>query len=113
MVFSGFVLIAVFVGLREFFPIPKFFAILMLILMVAGAFRMSIQSAFGKNDLAESDDDSPELSDKQVADKSLPEVEYRPPLDFETTNFDTNELATPPSVTENTTKLLKKELPQK
>ncbi len=50
--------------------------------------------------------------DSESINQSLPEAEFRPPLDFETRNFDTNNLATPPSVTENTTKHLKEKLPQ-
>ncbi len=117
MMFSGFTLIIIFAALSEFFPLPKAFALLMLLFMVGGAFRMSMPSLFRNNDLAESDNDLPEsdfeidkLASGQVLEKSLPEAEYRPPVNFGKQNFDTNELVSPSSVTENTTKLLKKHL---
>jgi ribosomal protein L37E len=117
MMISGFGLILLFAGVREFYPLPKFIALFMLFIMFLGAIRMSMPSFFGKDNLTDIDNELPEIDseidklfDGQVSDKSLPEAEYRPPLDFETKTLDTNELLEPASVTENTTRKLKKEL---
>jgi hypothetical protein len=119
MIFSSFAFIILFAAVREFYPLPKFIALIGLLFMVGGAFRMSMASLFSSNnsskesvDLPENDFETDKLSGGQVSDKSLPEAEYRPPLDFETRKFDTNDLATPASVTEHTTKHLKEKLPQ-
>lgn len=118
IMFSSFVLIIAFAALQEYYPLPKALALIMFLFMVIGAFRMSMPSWFGKDDLAQDNKDLPEYESKtnklpggQVFDKSLPEAEYRPPLDFETI-FDTKELVSPESVTEHTTRRLKKELQQ-
>jgi len=119
MIISGFGLILLFAGVREFYPLPKFIALFMLFIMFLGAIRMSLPSFFGKdnltdidNELAEIDSEIDKLFGGQVSDKSLPEAEYRPPLEFETRKLDTNGLVTPASVTEHTTKHLKEKLPQ-
>ena len=115
LVFAGFAVILILAVLRDFFAVPKaFFALAVLIFIIGGAVRMSFPSLFGKNNLK---DDSPadaletaKLSGAQVFDKSLPEAEYRPPLDFGTKDYDTAKIAAQPSVTEDTTKSLKEEL---
>jgi ribosomal protein L37E len=119
MMISGFGLILLFAGVREFYPLPKFIALFMLFIMFLGAIRMAMPSFFGKDNLTDIDNDLEEIDSEidklfggQVSDKTLPEAEYRPPLDFETKTFDTNELLEPASVTENTTRKLKKELQQ-
>ena len=121
MVFSGFVVILILAILRDFFAVPKsLFAISVLIFIIGGAIRMSFPSLFGKNNLTKSEDDLPEidletkkLSGKQIDNKTLPEAEYRPPVNFEPKNYDTNELTAPSSVTEDTTKSLAKEFETK
>jgi hypothetical protein len=118
IMFSSFALIILFAAVREFYPLPKFIALIALLFMVGGAFRTSTASLFGTNNSTKEKTDPPEndletskLAGGQVSDKVLPEAEYHPPLDFETRKFDTNELA-PTSVTESTTKHLKEKLPQ-
>lgn len=117
MVFSGFAVILILAILRDFFPIPKsLFAITVLIFIIGGAVRMSLPSLFGKNDLKENIDDflkdelaTNKLSGKQFFGKSLPEAEYRPPMNLGAKDYDTNELVAPLSVTEDTTRKLAKE----
>lgn len=120
IIFSSFAFIILFAAVNEFYPLPKAIALIALLFMVGGAFRTATASLFSSNDslkddkdLQTSDLETNKLSGGQVSDKSLPEAEYRPPLDLETRKFDTNELDTPPSVTEDSTKLLEKELPLK
>jgi ribosomal protein L37E len=117
IMFSSFALIIIYAALQEFFPLPKAIALIALLFMVFGAFRTSTAALFSTNDAVEVNDDLPasdlktdKLSGTQVSDKTLPEAEYRPPLGFETKTLDTNELLEPASVTENTTRKLKKEL---
>ncbi len=118
LVFSGFAVILILAILRDFIAVPKsLFAVSVLIFIIGGAIRMSFPSLFGRNDLAENKDDSFEndfetnkLDGKQIFDKSLPEAEFHPPIDFGTKKFDTNELIAPSSVTEDTTRQLEKEL---
>ena len=120
LVFSGFIVILILAILRDFFTIPKsLFAVTVLIFIIGGAIRMSLPSLFvgnilkeSKGDLSESDLETNELSGGQIFDKSLPEAEYRPPINFGTTNYDTKELIAPPSVTEDTTRKLEKEVQQ-
>lgn len=116
MIFSSFALIIIFAGLQEFFPLPKIIALVLLLFMIGGAFRASMPSLFTGKNLAKSKVDLPEdsleinkLKDEQFSDKSLPEAEYRPPINYSTKQFDTNELVAPLSVTENTTRNLEKE----
>ncbi|CAN5161071.1 hypothetical protein BH20ACI1_BH20ACI1_21990 [soil metagenome] len=117
MIFSGFVVILILAILRDFFTVPKsLFAVAVLIFIIGGAIRMSLPSLFGGNNLAESKDDLPQhdletnkSTGEQFSDKSLPEAEFHPPVDFGTKKFDTNELFAPSSVTEDTTKKLEKE----
>jgi hypothetical protein len=117
IIFSSFAFIILFAAVREYYPVPKAIALLALLFMMGGAFRMSMPSFFGTSDPVNGNKDLPEyepetnkLSGEKVSDKTLPEAEYRPPLDFETKTLDTNELLEPASVTENTTRKLKKEL---
>lgn len=120
LIFSGFILILVLAILRDFLTIPKsLFAVTVLIFIIGGAIRMVLPSLLGGNNLTENKDASLEsdletnkLPGGQIFDKSLPEAEYRPPLNFGATNYETNELAAPPSVTEDTTGRLAKEVRQ-
>lgn len=119
MIFSSFAFIILFAAVREFFPLPNFIALIALLFMVGGAFRASMPSLFDTNisskentDLPENDLKTDKLSGKQIPARSLPEAEYHPPIDFRTKTLDTNDLVAPSSVTEGTTKLLEKELPQ-
>jgi hypothetical protein len=117
MVFAGFALILVLAILRDFFTVPKsLFALTVLIFIIGGAIRMSFPSLFKRNGFIKKnketlgkDLETNELSGEQFADKSLPEAEFRPPVDFGLKNYDTNELISPSSVTEHTTRKLKKE----
>ncbi len=116
-IFSSFALIIIFAGLREFYPLPKFIALIFLLFMIGGAFRAAMPSLFGGKFSADDNDDLPErdletgkLSGEQIYGKYLPEAEYRPGVNFGTRKFDTNELIAPPSVTEETTRNLDKEL---
>ncbi len=118
LVFSGFILILILAILRDFVTIPKsLFAVTVLIFIIGGAIRMSLPSLFGGNDVKENKDDwrernleTNELPNGQIFDKSLPEAEYRQPLNFGATKYDTNELVAPASVTEDTTRRLAKEI---
>jgi hypothetical protein len=118
LIFSGFILMLILAILRDFFTIPKsLFAVTVLIFIIGGAIRMALPSLLGRNNFTENKDDSREsdletnnLSGEQIFDKSLPEAEYRPPLNFDAKNYDTNELVVPPSVTEDTTRKLAKEI---
>ncbi len=120
MIFSGFAVILILAMLRDFITVPKsLFALTVLIFMIGGAIRKSFPFLFSRNNLTESADKSStgnletsKLSGAQFSGKTLPEAEYRPPLDLGKQNFDTSELVLPSSVTENTTKLLKKHLEQ-
>ncbi len=117
IIFSSFALIIVFAGLREFFPLPKFIALIFLLFMIGGAFRASMPSFFsGKvsandddDDVSERDLETSKLSSEQFPAKTLPEAEFRPPVDFGAKVYDTNELVPRSSVTEGTTRNLKKE----
>ena len=120
IIFASFAFIIIFAGLREFYPLPKFIALLALLVMIGGAFRASMPALFGTNSLSKEFDDLPDedletgkLAGGNLSNKSLPEAEFRPSPDFETRTFDTNELKVPVSVTENTTRELKKEIRQK
>ena len=116
MIFSGFVLILILAILRDFFTVTKsLFAVSVLIFIIGGAIRMSMPSLFGGNDLTKSDDlpesdlETNKLPGEQFFGKSLSEAEYRPPVNFSAKKYDTNELVTPSSVTEVTTRNLEKE----
>lgn len=116
MMLSGFVLITILAILREFLPIPKIYMIITaLVFCIGGVIRMSLPYLFSGNDLTQKKDDSlkdysetGKLSGEQFSDKSLPEAEYHPPIKVGANNFDTNELVSPSSVTENTTRKLEK-----
>ena len=116
MIFSGLGLLMILAALRDTFSIPKVVILLtFIILMLGGVFRMILSLFSDETEVSEKTDNisrTQELTGEQNSNKSLPEAEYRPPLDFETKTFDTNELAKPTSVTENTTKHLKEKLPQ-
>ena len=116
MIFSGFGLLMIMAALRDTFSFAKIVIILpFLILMLGGVFRMIFSLFSDETEITEKEDrtvKTKELSGEQNTEKSLPEAENRPPLDFETKTFDTNELLEPASVTENTTRKLKKELKQ-
>ena len=121
MIFSGFAVILILAILRDFVAIPKsLFAISVLIFIIGGAIRMAMPSLFGSKNLKEIKDDSleysaetNELQSAQFPAKSLPEAQYHAPVNFGAKNFDTNDLAAPPSVTENTTRKLEKEFQEK
>ena len=120
LIFSGFILILILAILRDFLTIPKsLFAVTVLIFIIGGAIRMALPSLLDGKNITENKDDSlksdletKNLSGEQIFDKSLPEAEYRPPLNFGATKYDTNELVAPASVTENTTRKLAKEIQQ-
>jgi hypothetical protein len=117
MVLSGFAVILILAILRDFVTVPKsLFALSVLIFIIGGAVRMSMPSLFRKNDAAEGKNNLPaedletnKLSGDGLFKKSLPEAEYRPPLNFGAKGLETNELIPISSVTENTTKNLGKE----
>jgi hypothetical protein len=121
LVFSGFAVILILAMLRDFYAVPKFlFALTVLIFIIGGAVRMSMPSLFGsnkrangENDLREAGFETNKLKGEQFFDKSLPEAEYRPPVNFGAKVYDTNDLAAPLSVTENTTRQLEKEFQPK
>ena len=121
MVYAGFAVILILAVLRDFVAIPKFlFAVIVLIFIIGGAIRMAMPSLFGSNNLKEGKDDSleysaetNELQSAQFPAKSLPEAQYHVPVNFGAKSFDTNDLAAPPSVTENTTRKLEKEFQEK
>ena len=117
MVFAGFAVILILAILRDFINIPKsLFAVTVLIFIIGGAIRMALPSLFDGKNLTGSKDDMPEydletnkLSGGQFFDKSLPEAEYRPSVNFGVKSYDTNELLPITSVTEVTTRELEKE----
>lgn len=121
MILFGLVVIMILTILRDFFSIPKsVITASVLIFMIGGMIRMVSPYIFGGNNLTESKDDSLEdnmekskLSGERFSNNALPEAEYRPPVNFGTKKFDTNELVSPSSVTEDTTRKLKKEFQQK
>lgn len=119
MILFGLAAILILAILRDFFTVPKaLFAASVLIFMVGGMIRMVSPFIFGGDGQQESKDDSlandgletRKLSGTNVSEKSLPEAEFRPPVNFGAKIYDTNELAAPLSVTENTTRNLEKEL---
>lgn len=117
----GFVLITILAILRDLSIVPQVFVkIAALVFCVGGVVRMSYPFVFGKNvskeanyALREYDAAENNLTDKHTAGKSLPQAQYYPPVNFGAKNFDTAEMIQSPSVTENTTKLLKESLAQK
>lgn len=121
MILFGLVVIMILAILRDFFSIPKsVITASVLIFMIGGMIRMVSPYIFGGNNATERKPDSPEdvletskLNSEQISDKSLPEAEYRPPINFGTKKFDTNELVSPSSVTEETTRKLEKEFQEK
>lgn len=118
MILFGLVVILILAILRDFFTVPKaLFAASVLIFMVGGMIRMVSPFIFGGSNQKESKGDSLEnneletrrLSGNNLSDKSLSEAEFRPPVNFGEQIYDTNELVSPLSITENTTRNLKKE----
>ncbi|MCB1024392.1 MAG: zinc ribbon domain-containing protein [Acidobacteria bacterium] len=120
MIFFGLSLVMILAALKDTFSIPKIFIIMPLVIfMIGGVMRMmfaqlSDEIGTGEDDTEKSDSvtEASKLSGSESQGKSLPEAEYRPPLDLETKTFDTSELKTPLSVTEETTKLLEKQITQ-
>lgn len=120
LIVFGLVLTLILEILQDLNIIPKVFVkIAFFAFLVAGILRMCIPFLFSENILSdkkeaslENDEAEKNPTNKNPTEKSLPEAEYRPPLDFEIRKFDTNELVTPASVTEHTTKHLKEKLPQ-
>jgi len=118
MIFSGFAVVLILAVLRDFVAVPKsLFALSVLIFIIGGAIRMSMPTLFGGNNLKQKNDQLPEkdletneLPSTRFSGKSLPEAEYHPPLNFGAKTFDTNELISPPSITEDTTRELAKEI---
>jgi hypothetical protein len=117
MILFGMVVIMILAILRDFFSVPKsLFAASVLIFMVGGMIRMVSPYIFGGNNLTESEKDlfednlkTAELSGEQFSGKILTKAEYHSPANFGTKKFDTNELAVPLSITEDSTRKLKKE----
>lgn len=120
LIVFGLVLTFILEILQDFSIIPKvivkiaFFAFL-----VAGILRMCIPFLFSKNILSgekeastENDGETNMLTNKNPTEKSLPEAQYQPPINLGAKDYDTAEVILPSSVTENTTKLLKKQLEQ-
>ncbi|MEZ5343985.1 MAG: zinc ribbon domain-containing protein [Pyrinomonadaceae bacterium] len=120
MIFFGLSLVMILAALKDTFSIPKIVIIIPLVIfMIGGVMRMmfaqlSDEIRTGEDDAGKSDSGTGarKLSDAKSRGNSLPEAEYRPPLDLETRTFDTSELKTPSSVTEETTKLLEKQITQ-
>ncbi len=120
MILFGLILVMTLSILRELLPVPKAVILAsLLIFMVGGMIRMVSPYIFGASNSAEDENDSLEddsnmtkLSDANFTAKILPEAEFRPPVTFGKQNYDTNELVTPLSVTEGTTRQLKKHLEQ-
>ena len=121
LIFAGFISILILAILRDFFTIPQsLFAVTVLIFIIGGAIRMALPSLSGgkistknKDDWRKSDLETNKLSGAQSFDKTLPEAEYRPPVDFGAGNFDTNELVPLASVTEGTTRELENNFQRK
>ena len=121
MILFGLVVILILAILRDFFTVPKaLITASVLIFMVGGMIRMVSPYIFGGNNMKESKNNLPDdnletskLNNEQIFDKSLPEAEYRPPINFGTKKFDTNELVSPSSITEDTTRQLEKEFQAK
>ena len=119
MMLFGFVLITILAILRDLGIVPQVFVkIAALVFCVGGVIRMGLPFIFNENK-RQPKDDSPvsdattqNLFEKTANDKSLPEAQYYPPINFGAKNYDTGEMFQPASVTENTTKLLKDELKQ-
>ena len=117
----GFVLTCVLFILREFGAVPGSYSkIAFMAFLTLGIARMCIPVIFSgndsnesKNDLFKPDLETNKLSGAQIRDKSLPEAEYRPPVNVAAKTFDTNELVPIPSVTEGTTRNLEKEFQTK
>lgn len=122
MIFLGLSLVMILGALREFFPIPKIVIMLpLLVFMIGGVLRMMLPAFSDKPsiltdenvDSFASDSETRRLSGENGFDKILPEAQYQPPIDFNVSDYDTNELVSIPSVTEDTTKNLKKEVQKK
>lgn len=121
LVFAGFISILILAILRDFVTVPKsLFAVCVLIFIIGGAIRMSLPSLFSgnsstesKDDLLERDLETNKLSGEHFSDNSLPEAEFRPPVNFGAKSFDTNDLVPLSSVTEDTTRELEKEFQRK
>lgn len=121
LIVFGLVLTFVLELLQDFNIIPKIVVKIAFIgFLVAGLLRIFIPFLFAgnlmsgkKETLHENDLATSSLTNNSPTDKSLPEARYHPPLDPGAKNYDTGQIVQPTSVTENTTKNLKKELKQK
>jgi hypothetical protein len=120
LIIFGLISSMLFAILHELNMVPKSFAkISVLVFFVLGMIRMGLPFITGENSLPakkvtslEPDAATDNLIETSFSGKSLPEAQYSPPINFAAKNYGTAELASTPSVTENTTKLLKKELTQ-
>lgn len=112
----GFVLVAILAILHDLDLVPKIFIkIATLVFCLGAAVRMGFAVMSGTKSSADKKDPSPVkteetniLPDKNFADKALPTAQFYPPIDLGLTNYDTAEIALVPSVTEDTTKRLKR-----
>lgn len=118
MVVAGLGIAMILGGLREIFPIPKIAIIFSLaVFMIGGVLRMILASFSEESDADEESIDSlinsletDKLFGEQTSGKILPEANYQPPVNSVGKNYNTNELVSTPSVTEDTTKKLEKEI---
>lgn len=121
MILVGLALVMILGALREYFPVPKIIIVLpLLVFMFGGMIRMILPTLADESNSKEEKIDAllnnletNNLASGQVSDKTLPEAQYQPPIGFGGKNYDTNELVQVPSITEETTKRLKKEFQQK
>lgn len=121
LIIFGFALSMIFAVLYDFDLVPKNFAkISALGFCVLGMIRMGLPFISRENflpekkvALSESEMAADNLIETNLSGKSLSEAQYSPPINSGAKNYNTAELVAVPSVTENTTKLLKDELMQK
>ena len=119
LVLFGFVLVALLAILRDLNLVPQVFVkIAALVFCVGGAIRMAYPYAFGKdvsskteNTLLENDEGH-RLEGNISTNKLLPQAQFYPPINSVIENYDTAEILSPPSVTEDSTRLLKNQLMQ-
>lgn len=117
MIIAGLAIAMILGALHENVYIPKIAIILPLVFfMLGGVLRMVLPVFSGESNLEGEKNDSfindlktSKLKGEQISEKKLPEAEFSPPLEFSVKKYDTNELAAPPSVIEETTRQLEKE----
>lgn len=119
MIIFGLALVMILGALREYYPIPKIVIMLpLLIFMLGGVLRMAMSVLSDSSDDEEDIDkfiedlDASISSGRRTSAKILPEADEQTAKDQFGKNYDTGDLVQPLSVTEHTTRKLKKEFEQ-